>query len=273
MIKITYVWHDCFVVGTDEATLIFDYWKDPVSAPGAIPHFLKMADAGKPLYVFVSHSHKDHFNPEIFSWALMFPGVKYVVSRDVMRRIRHVVSETSVYSGPKVDADAVVCLKSGEEWSDGVVKVAAFPSTDVGNSYVVETAGKRFFHSGDLNAWVWRDESDEKEINKALGDYHACLREIGRYLQPGDTPRNPSWIDYCFFPVDSRIGSGYYEGAAAFVREFDVRHFFPMHFGLGDAEEQKRHEHDAVKFELYANRERGEYIALTVPYVSYLDCC
>ena len=54
--KITYIGHSGFAVETEKAALIFDYYT------GDIPAF----DPDVPLYVFVSHRHRDHFNPDIF---------------------------------------------------------------------------------------------------------------------------------------------------------------------------------------------------------------
>lgn len=267
MVKITYVWHDCFVVETKSAMFVFDYWLDADGTPAELPAVIASADRDKTLYVLVSHGHKDHYNPAVFSWASEFRDVRYVVSRDVMKRIRHVVSATSVYSGPKVAPERVTALRPGECFYAEGVRIAAFPSTDIGNSYIVEADGRRLFHAGDLNAWIWKDESTKAEVRKAMGDYRACLRDIHAYLEHASDRA----IDYCFFPVDSRIGTDYFIGASIFVREFDVRKFFPMHFALGDEEERSRRRADALCFGLYANPERGEYIPLALPGASYAD--
>lgn len=275
MVRITYIWHDCFVVETESAAFVFDYWLDSGGRRAVMPGEIAALDPDKPLFVLVSHGHKDHFNPSVFSWAARFSDIRYVVSNDVMKRIRHVVSSSSVYSGPKVSPDSVSCLRPGESLTCGDVVIAAFPSTDIGNSYMVETDGRRLFHAGDLNAWIWKDESDESEVRKALGDYRACLRDIRAWLAGASSGTEAAdrsdAIDYCFFPVDSRIGSEYYTGARMFVREFDVRKFFPMHFALGEGEELERRRADALRFGLYADCSRGEYIPLAIPGSLFID--
>ena len=60
--KLTYLFHSGFALETDTCVLVFDYWKDPASVMPAL------LGAGKPLYVFSSHFHEDHFDREIFSW-------------------------------------------------------------------------------------------------------------------------------------------------------------------------------------------------------------
>lgn len=273
MATVTFIWHDCFVVETSDAVLVFDYWLDADGENRPYPTFLGAISPDKPLYVFVSHGHKDHFNTNIFYWSQNFENIHYFVSKDIGRRIRHILSPTSVYSGPKTDESRVSVMRAGEFYSDGVLNVHAFPSTDIGISYLAETKNERIFHAGDLNAWLWLDESTEQEIKKAMGDYKACLRDIKTYIDsPEAKDLNPTeHIDYCFFPVDSRIGRDYYNGAKIFVREFNIARFFPMHFDLGDSAERRIRREDAIKFNKYANLDRGEYIPLVLNGSSYIS--
>ena len=53
--KITYIHHSAFLVETESAYLLFDYFQ------GKLPEFSEE----KPLYVFASHRHPDHFSKEI----------------------------------------------------------------------------------------------------------------------------------------------------------------------------------------------------------------
>lgn len=260
---ITYVWHDCFVADCGCCTLVFDYWKDPTAAPGELPAFIRDADKCKPMYVIVSHHHKDHFSKRIFSWKESIENIHYILSNDVRKFSRHILQPGTIYAGPRLKEGEFSILRAGESYSDNILRIDAFGSTDVGCSYVVTVGGITVFHAGDLNAWIWKDESTEQEINKAMGDYKAILSTIkGRF---------PA-IDYAMFPVDSRIGRDYFTGAALFVREINVGHFFPMHFGLGETlGEQMKYRLDAARLNLYANTERGEYICLQAPYSSFVD--
>lgn len=272
MTRISFIWHDCFVVEMPAANIVFDYWLDSTGSDNAFPKFLENLDHEKPLFVLVSHGHKDHFNKAVFEWSSDFPKIHYIVSGDVGKRIRHILSPTSVYNGTKISPDSVTVLRRGESLSLHDVRIHAFPSTDIGNSYMVEACGHRIFHAGDLNAWLWLDDSTDTEIKKALGDYKACLREIRNYIDSAGALEacGSRKIDFCFFPVDSRIGREYFTGARMFVREFDVCHFFPMHFDLGDESERSLRRNDALKFNEYANFERGDYIPLVVNGTSYV---
>ena len=55
--KVTFILHSGYFVELESCCLLFDYWK------GDIPQ------SDKPLYVFASHHHEDHFSPEVFKEA------------------------------------------------------------------------------------------------------------------------------------------------------------------------------------------------------------
>lgn len=72
-IKIMYIKHSCFLIEFEYATMIFDYYD------GKLPEMRKE----KPLYVFVSHKHQDHYNKSIFKWSKEHPQVYYFLSNDL----------------------------------------------------------------------------------------------------------------------------------------------------------------------------------------------
>lgn len=251
------------MVLTDRCALVFDYWTDKEPECGGLPLFFGSIPEHLPVYVFVSHHHKDHFNRHIYEWQRHRPGIVYIVSRDVRRASRAFISPDSHYTGFKPAQGSVVAMREGEFLTVGEIDVRAFGSTDTGNSWSVDAYGLRIFHAGDLNAWVWRDESTPEEIEEALGAYRRILDSIAAYT---------AGFDVAMFPVDKRIGSGFYEGAAEFVRRLDVGVFLPMHFCLGeDALQTDEFARAACDFRLYANPERGRYVGLTAPYSSYSD--
>lgn len=260
-IKTVYIWHDCFVVRTAKAVLVFDFWKDPFQQ-GLLPNPLMEVERDLPVYVFVSHGHKDHYNPKIFDWSEYFPNIRYIVSKDVLKRIKHIISPDSSYKGVKVDASRIITMRPCEEYEDNVLKIQSFPSTDIGNSYAMEIDGYSIFHAGDLNAWIWKDESTEQEVNKALGDYKAIIKKIRE--------KHSNGFDICFFPVDSRIGTDYFTGAKIFLQQFEVRNFFPMHYELGEDIDSIASLHrNAAAFELYASDKCRHYV-MSAPYSAYV---
>lgn len=235
------VWHDCFVIETAECAIVFDYWLDERGEEREFPGFLDTLNPAKPLYIFVSHGHKDHFTRSIFSWASRFDRVHYFLSADVYARSRHVFSRRSVYKGPKVNPDHVTRMLPGEEWSDGLLAVRAFDSTDTGVAYLVEIDGKRIFHAGDLNAWIfrelWKPEDEEREMKR----FNAIIADIEKYV--GDKK-----IDVAMFPVDSRIGEAYMDGARIFAEQLHPEIFLSMHLDLGDQSDRGRRRIDADAF-------------------------
>jgi L-ascorbate metabolism protein UlaG (beta-lactamase superfamily) len=207
--KITYLYNSGFMVETEESLLIFDYIKnsegqqllDGCETSGDIMR-------GN-VYVFVSHTHADHYTPHIFHWAKQNPGIKYVLCRDL--------------KGVRPKSATVKFMDEGRTFSDNNITVRALGSTDEGVSFLVHVDGKRIFHAGDLNLWHWKDEVGAEE--SALYE-RAFQKEMQKAK---DAIKGP--LDLAFFPVDPRLGTDYYAGALAFARAFSPCYLFPMHFG------------------------------------------
>lgn len=214
---LTYIFHSGFVLETEQSILVFDYWIDPANV---MPSFLQKE---KPLYVFSSHFHEDHFNKRIFEWRKRRCKTTYILSKDIFRHRR----------ASKEDAD--VWLAKGGSWIDDRISVRALGSTDSGVSWIVETEDKRIFHAGDLNNWYARflpealpgqtiySEEFEEEIDPIAHEkqYLGELKDIRKI-----TDR----FDVVMFPVDGRIGNGYTLGGRQFIERFRVGLFVPMHF-------------------------------------------
>ena len=214
---LTYIFHSGFVLETEKSILIFDYWLD---LNGVVLPFLKK---DKPIYVFSSHFHEDHFNSSIFEWRKQHKNITYILSKDIYKHRR----------ATKEDAD--VWLAKGGTWSDDTLSVWALGSTDSGVSWIVETEGKRIFHAGDLNNWYARflqdvkpgetiySEEFEEEIDPIAHEkqYLGELKDIRKITDS---------FDVVMFPVDGRIGNGYTLGGRQFIERFKVGLFVPMHF-------------------------------------------
>ena len=215
--KLTYIFHSGFVLETEQSIQVFDYWLDP---SGVMEGVLK---SDKPLYVFSSHFHEDHFTMVIFEWKKQKPNVTYILSKDILRHRR----------ASKEEAD--VWLAKGGSWSDSRISVKALGSTDSGVSWIIETEGKRFFHAGDLNNWYARflpntvpgqtiySKEFEEDIDPVAHEkqYLGELKDI-RKVADG--------FDLVMFPIDGRIGNGYTLGGRQFIERFKVGLFVPMHF-------------------------------------------
>lgn len=196
MIKVTFIYHSCFVVETESAVLVFDYFKDPAKA-------LKSAtEKGKPIYVFASHAHGDHYSEEIFSWDS--PNIHYIISDDIKVANKYKefdITMVSPYSNYYV----------------GDIAVETFVSTDEGVAFIVEVDGKTIYHAGDLHWWYWEERG--ADYVKLWGDkYKAELDKI--------KGRN---IDLAFVLLDPRMKNGEGAGMAEFFEKVDANVVFPMH--------------------------------------------
>lgn len=227
--KLTYIFHSGFVLETEQAILVFDYWMDPCSVMEGVLR------SEKPLYVFSSHFHEDHFSRAIFEWKKRKENVTYILSKDILRHKRATKEEADAWMG------------KGASWSDENVSVKALGSTDIGVSWVVEIEGKRIFHAGDLNNWYARF------LPEAVPGQTIYSEEFEEYINPiahekqylgelKDIRKVADGFDIVMFPVDSRIGNGYTLGGRQFIERFKVGLFVPMHFVAGGFESAWRME-------------------------------
>lgn len=202
--KITYIAHSGFAVQGADGGLLFDYYK------GGLPDF----DGEKPLLVFASHAHRDHFNPEIFSLSEKLERVRYLLSDDIRKYLKKTeLSEAVREQITWVTAgEAVTGAFDGSGWS-----VRALGSTDCGVSFLVGMEGRTLFHAGDLNCWIWEEDSPRER--------EAMRKEFAREVEKlGKLP-----VDAAFVPLDYRLRAYAGEGPRYFLEHTQVRHLFPMH--------------------------------------------
>ena len=215
---LTYIFHSSFALDTGTCILLFDYWMDPAAVVS------RLLPSDKPMYVFASHFHEDHFNREIFSWkARRAADTSDLLSKDIWKHRRARREEADVW------------LAKGGSWQDDNLRVTATGSTDSGVSWVIETGGRRIFHAGDLNNWYARFLTENgggikpecAEICQGVDP----VREERLFLgELKDIRKIADRFDVAMFPVDGRIGNGYTRGGRQFIERFGVGLFVPMHF-------------------------------------------
>ena len=191
--KITYIHHSCFLAETESACLLFDYFE------GELPPIPE----NKPLYILTSHNHHDHFSEAVFS--LNHPEITYLLSWDI----------------PAVrvpEGKTVHFLQPQETWTDGLLSLETYCSTDEGVAFWCRLDGKQLYHAGDLNHWYW--EGEDEQWNRDMTDsYRAEIAKMaGRKA------------DAAFLPVDPRLEQWFYLGADDFMQQADADVIFPMHF-------------------------------------------
>lgn len=221
--KITFIGHSGFLVELAEKYLLFDYYK------GVIPAL----SAEKPLYVFVSHGHSDHFNPEIFLLAETYPKTVFILSYDIKVkahqrekwRLRPEAEERirKAAAGRRylLTKEGQLCEQESalrpENLRQTDAEILTLKSTDAGVAFLVYTEGQTIYHAGDLNWWHWEGEPPQYNNNMAAN----FKREIGKLAGVA--------IDVAFLPLDPRLEKAYARGFVHVLETARVENAFPMH--------------------------------------------
>ena len=201
--RVTFLAHSGFLVELPSTLLLFDYLGAGLPA---LPD--------KPLLIFASHRHEDHFTPAIFPLDDGSRETRFLLGKDIKLSQRHleqwgVSSET---------AGKCLCLGGNETASPlSGVTVETLPSTDEGVAFLVTCDGQTIFHAGDLNWWHWEGEPKDWNRNMEVN--------FKRYCEP---LRN-RFIDLALLPLDPRQERDGFRGAKHFLETADIRRFIPMH--------------------------------------------
>lgn len=213
--EVTYIGHSGFLLDTGSAYFLFDYYT------GIIPEM----DKHKPLVVFVSHKHKDHFNPVIFGLADKYPDVLFVLAKGVPYKKLAVEFSTNMAAQDKLcpgvfknillmkkDVSETVKLPSGKEFT-----IRTLRSTDEGVAFLLGYNDRNYYHAGDLNIWVWEEETPEYNRNM-----------VQKYIKEIEKLKGIK-IDIAFVPLDPRLGSNSFMGLETFLAYTESSYIFPMH--------------------------------------------
>jgi L-ascorbate metabolism protein UlaG (beta-lactamase superfamily) len=199
-IKIDYLGHSGFFVENESSMLLFDYYYGDLS-------FLEEKLDEKPLFVFSSHAHGDHFNPEIFSIVIKHKKTSYHLSFDIKGKPTVPNNLNIQY----LDVD-----RTYEIEDLGIVKT--LQSTDEGVAFLIKTSDETLFYAGDLHWWDWPGEDPDWLTEQET----VFKREIGKI-------KNES-IDIAFAVLDSRLEDNYAKGMTHILSELHPRYVLPMHF-------------------------------------------
>lgn len=206
---ITYIYHSCYLIEFDGFSVIFDYYKDTLREKGEYWVNDYLLQKEEDLYVLCTHSHSDHFNPEMLSWKERKKNITYIFSDELLQT-------------GKTNRNDAFYLKKEEQFNDSRVMIKAFGSTDTGGSFLLHCDDQFYFHAGDLNNWHWNEEVGKAE---ALTYENNFLCELELLAEIADR------MQVVMFPVDPRLGKDYMKGAEQFVSRIASDYFLPMHFG------------------------------------------
>lgn len=217
--KITFLAHSGFLVEWDKFYTLFDWWK------GELPPL----DAAKPLLVFASHSHQDHFDPKIFTLPARYPTTRFILSHDIRLPTRHWeklgLNEELFSRVTSVRVDSLLPTEAGGE----PLTVRTVQSTDAGAAFLLSAENRLVYHGGDLNWWDWAEEEKMYRNNmaanyrRAIGKLAAAVRD-----EAADCGCEPV-IDAAMAPLDPRLGGAMGLGLEYLLKNVAVRRVFPMH--------------------------------------------
>lgn len=246
MAKITLLDKSGYVLTTDKAILVFDYYKDPEKAlekllkhHRELPVIFFTTNYGDNLSDKVNkpkHEHelpryerealdpnydpkkheggvkRDdqwHFNHDMFNLAQDHQRV-YVMPQDInANAIRNDVNIAWIQAGGIIDR-----LPAG-------ITVKAYPTNVRGVSYLVTMpCGTKIFYAGDMS--VWQDETDEKIVDELFNKFIKSL-----HLLEEDVDQ----VGIMFYPVDPRVGQSCYDQAKTMLQNIKVKFFVPMQYG------------------------------------------
>lgn len=215
--NITYIYHSCFLVETAECYYLFDYYK------GELPAL----DTDKPVLVFVSHSHQDHYNPAVLSMlrAMGMKKIGAILPNDIKPKIYpegwSLLPDSPCAKISLKDNTNNYILKvyhSKEYTLPCRTQIRTLLSTDSGVAFLLTCPEGIFYHAGDLNDWITED-TPEEERRQMTGSFRAALR-----------PLKDLSIDHACLPLDPHLGSHYADGFLYFLKNLNVKKVYPMHF-------------------------------------------
>ena len=197
--KITFLQHSAFLAETEAFYLLFDW-----TGESPLPNF----DRTKPLYVFASHHHGDHYTPRIF--ALGMENVTYILASCIRLSAKR-------KAGLGIDDSRVHRLTAGATVQIDDLTVRTVRSNDAGVAFLVDTPEGKLFHAGDLNDWNWIGE-DPTWLEKIDGIWRKSLAQL-----------RGERVDVAFLTLAGRLGQNFWLGLHGFLQVMDCKHIFPMH--------------------------------------------
>ncbi len=158
---VKYLGHSCFVVATPIRVLLFDYGRIPDRSDwNEIRRSLPQLN-GRPLYIFSSHQHGDHFDQDTL---LMFPEAEFFLhghdgeksdinDQTIAKQVNATLHKSAgdrdlaVYPRQQILLDDMTIYCSG--------------SSDQGTAFLIQLPEMTIMHAGDLARW---DDLDQYKL-------------------------------------------------------------------------------------------------------------
>lgn len=214
---IRFINHSGFLVETDQAILVFDYFTDPAAV------LADLAADDRPFVFFVSHAHYDHWNLGIFDFEAKERPI-YVLDescRETLEEDENLSPEDGTFY---VRPGSIVEFSEALTAQTGIESIRTFGSTDEGVSFLVRAGEEWIYHAGDLNDWDWQDE-DSAEMERSY------RTELKRFREALDEFRAEPYV--AFVPVDQRLEDTAFSGALILLEYMKPELLVPMHLNGG----------------------------------------
>ena len=208
-VRVTYVYHSCFVLEMGGATLLFDYPGGYGGQEGT--HLVETMVKGADLWSFSSHAHGDHFSRAVFDLKDTAKKARFILSSDI--------------STGKNDG-LITHISADERVTVDGIKVSALKSNDEGVAFIIEHKGVKAYFGGDLANWNWPEESTPEEM-EVVETYFASVVE--RLVKEK--------VHIAFSNADTRLEN--WAGGAQLANRLMPALFVPMHL-FGNAGALKR---------------------------------
>ena len=204
--KLTYILHSGFLLETNDCSMLFDYYRGDCPA----------IDASKPFYIFVSHSHDDHYSKKVYEIAGDYldaggERITFLFSKDVPEN--HLSLK---------DKRVVSCrLNPHDKWKDEILSTFTLKSNDLGLAFSVHVKnGEHFaniFFAGDLNAWNWDGDEEDMALIRIYHEELSLIKDMD--------------YDLAFLPLDPRLKENMMQGITDYfdVAGCNAMHIAPMH--------------------------------------------
>lgn len=194
------------MVEMNYCAMLFDWYE------GDIPEIQE----GKPLVVFASHSHDDHFSPGIFKLDDGSRPVRFVLGAGI-DPTEKAKPHSFVLDGEERCQPLKSMADEGDAIEDSDMEVQTLFSTDEGVAFFVEVEGKSIYHAGDLNWWHWGHFTEEENAQE-----ERLFKEYSKVL-------DGKHIDVAMIPVDPRLQSAGTWAAKYHLQHWNMSHVIPMH--------------------------------------------
>lgn len=212
--KITFIHHSSFLAELTETDLLFDYTE------GELP----LSYTDKPLLVFVSHRHSDHFSAVVFDLLKKQRNIRFLLSDDIPKSG---LTEEALGLTDFIGPGKTLCYELSKGRPEPVsqraleqgtgLKITAYKSTDEGVAFLIDAERKTIYHAGDLNNWRWAGEPED--WNASMGSDYGAQVDLMAGMR----------VNTAFLPLDPRQEEFFYLGLHEFVSKVEAEHIFPMH--------------------------------------------